>query len=60
VAEAAGGTLSKEDEEELPAMVPFEDSVSGEPNKPMCDEELSGDANLSSQLSKEQLKAAIK
>lgn len=59
VAEAAGGQLTPEDEEELPAQVPFEDSVSGEPNKPKCDPSLSGDANLSSQLSHDKLAAAI-
>ena len=33
--------------------------MSGEPNKPKCDQSLSGDANLSSQLSARQLAAAI-
>jgi len=39
--------------------VPFENSLTGEPNPPQCDKSLSGDANLSSKLSKEQLRAAI-
>jgi ribose transport system substrate-binding protein len=60
VAEAAGGKLTAEDEKTLPAQVPFEDSVSGKPNKPKCDSSLSGDANLSSQLTHDQLAAAIK
>jgi ribose transport system substrate-binding protein len=59
VAEAAGGTLTPEDEETLPAQVPFEDSETGDPNEPKCDETLSGDANLSSQLTHDQLAAAI-
>jgi ribose transport system substrate-binding protein len=40
--------------------VPFEDSVTGKPNKPKCDKSLSGDANLSSHLTTAQMRAAIK
>jgi ribose transport system substrate-binding protein len=60
VAQAAGGKLTTQDEQTLPAQVPFEDSVSGQPNAPKCDSSLSGDANLSSQLTHAKLAAAIK
>jgi ribose transport system substrate-binding protein len=56
VAKATGG--------KLPATTvpqkPFEDSISGQPNKPTCDKSLSGDAFLSSHLSKTQIADALK
>jgi ribose transport system substrate-binding protein len=57
VAKATGGEVPSD---KLPVPPPFEDSVSGKPNPVQCDEELSGDANLSSKLTREQLIEAIK
>lgn len=57
VAHATGGEVPPAKEV---VSVPFEDSVSKKPNDVKCDKELSGDANLSSHLTREQLAAAIK
>jgi ribose transport system substrate-binding protein len=56
VAKATGGTLPST----TVPQKPFEDSVSGQPNKPECDKSLSGDAFLSSHLTKPQIAAALK
>jgi ribose transport system substrate-binding protein len=57
VAHATGGTVPPTT---TAVEVPFEDSITGTPNKPKCDKSLSGDANLSSHLTPDQLRAAIK
>ena len=57
VAHASGGEVPAET---TAVEVPFEDSLTGKPNKPKCDKSLSGDANLSSHLTTAQLRAAIK
>jgi ABC-type sugar transport system substrate-binding protein len=57
VAKATGGQLPASTE--VPQK-PFEDSITGQPNKPKCDKELSGDAFLSSHLSKAQIADALK
>ena len=56
VAKATGGTAPSP----TVPQKPFEDSVSGKPNKPTCAKDLSGDAFLSSHLSKPQIAAALK
>jgi ribose transport system substrate-binding protein len=56
VAKATGGKVP--DSTEVPQKA-FEDSISGQPNKVTCDPTLSGDAFLSSHLSKPQIKAAL-
>jgi ribose transport system substrate-binding protein len=56
VAKASGGTLPST----TVPQKPFEDSISGTPNKPTCDSSLSGDAFLSSHLSKPQIAQALK
>ena len=56
VAEATGGTLP---ESKVVPQKPFEDSISKKPNDVMCDRSLPGDAFLSSQLSKEEQRAAL-
>jgi ribose transport system substrate-binding protein len=56
VAKASGGKVPSS------PVVPqkaFEDSISGEPNPVTCDPSLSGDAFLSSHLTKDQIKAAL-
>lgn len=57
VAHATGGEVPPESQAK---QVPFENSLTGEPNEPKCDKSLSGDANLSSKLTVDQLRAAIK
>lgn len=57
VAKASGGTVPASTE--VPQK-PFEDSITGQPNKPKCDRSLPGDAFLSSHLSKAQILAALK
>lgn len=52
VAKASGGEVKEPPVIDDP---PFEDSVSGKPNKVQCDKELSGEAILSSKLSRDQL-----
>jgi ribose transport system substrate-binding protein len=56
VAKATGGQAPSTDVPQKP----FEDSITGQPNKPTCDPSLSGDAFLSSHLSKTQIAAALK
>jgi ribose transport system substrate-binding protein len=56
VAKATGGTPPST----TVPQKPFEDSISGKPNKPTCDKSLSGDAFLSSHLTKSQIAAALK
>ena len=56
VAKATGGKVP--DSTEVPQKA-FEDSISGQPNKVTCDPTLSGDAFLSSHLTKPQIKAAL-
>jgi ABC-type sugar transport system substrate-binding protein len=57
VAKATGGKLPASTE--VPQK-PFEDSLSGKPHEPTCDKSLSGDAILSSHLTKQQIGAALK
>jgi len=56
VAKATGGEVP--DSTEVPQKA-FEDSISGEPNPVKCDSSLSGDAFLSSHLTKPQIVAAL-
>src|SRR3954449_3516581 len=56
VAKATGGQAPSTDVPQKP----FEDSITGQPNKPTCDPSLSGDAFLSSHLSKTQIADALK
>jgi ABC-type sugar transport system substrate-binding protein len=56
VAKATGGKIPASTE--VPQK-PFEDSITGQPNKVTCDNTLSGDAFLSSHLTKPQIKAAL-
>jgi len=56
VAEATGGKLPAS---KVVPQKPFEDSISKEPNDVQCDTSLPGDAFLSSQLTKEQQRAAL-
>ena len=56
VAKATGGKVPASTE--VPQK-PFEDSITGQPNKVTCDNTLSGDAFLSSHLTKPQIKAAL-
>jgi ribose transport system substrate-binding protein len=56
VAKATGGKVPGSTEVPQKA---FEDSISGQPNKVTCDPSLSGDAFLSSHLTKPQIKAAL-
>jgi ribose transport system substrate-binding protein len=56
VAKATGGQVPSSTEVPQKA---FEDSISGQPNKVTCDPSLSGDAFLSSHLTKAQIKAAL-
>jgi ribose transport system substrate-binding protein len=56
VAKATGGKVPSSP---VVPQKPFEDSISGSPNKVTCDPSLSGDAFLSSHLSKDQIKAAL-
>jgi ribose transport system substrate-binding protein len=57
VAEATGGELPASTE--VPQK-PFEDSITGKPNPVECNEELSGEAILSSHLTEEELAASLK
>jgi ribose transport system substrate-binding protein len=56
VAKATGGKVPSSKEV---AQKTFEDSVSGEPNPVTCDRSMPGDSYLSSQLTKEEQKAAL-
>jgi ribose transport system substrate-binding protein len=56
VAKASGGQAPSP----VVPQKPFEDSISGQPNKPKCDSSLPGDAFLSSHLDHAQIIAALK
>jgi ribose transport system substrate-binding protein len=56
VAKATGGQIPSSP---VVPQKPFEDSISGQPNNVQCDPSLSGDAFLSSHLTKPQIRAAL-